>query len=553
MDIELTIGDEGAQRRQRLGAGEHTLGSAADCTVCLPLATVSRRHARLRVGAELALIDDGARNGVRVDGVRIVPGVWVQIDSGAELRLGDVALRLHRLTPGDAELALPLAGTGATPPPPSPVLTLAAAGSERFTRKALAPLLRLAAAGAGRAELGRALGESWMRLLPLRALCIHDGDQACVFAARLGDEGRPLALESGAVRVAAELAAGEDPAAYAHLGELADALLGLARPHPRKAEVEASIDWPQPQPLDTRVRRLHRQAARAAKSGIHVLIRGESGTGKELFARFVHAHSGVAPSAFVAVNCAAFPEDLLEAELFGVEKGVATGVDARPGLFERADGGTLFLDEIGDMALATQARILRVLQEREVWRLGARAPRPARVRVISATHRDLAAMREGGAFRNDLWHRIADWEVELPPLRERTADISNLALHFLARAAAARGLRIRGISRSALDALLGYRWPGNVRELEREMLRAVAFLDEDAVLTAEELRPELRGMVGGRGDLATQIAREERRLIEAALARENGDVDRAAASLGISRATLYRRLAAWTDGPQFPA
>lgn len=545
MRFELLIGNDSARTRCLLdGTREYTLGSGADCEPCIALATVSRRHATLRLEPAPAIRDLGARNGVEIDGVRIAPGDWVRLPEGCELRLGHVPLRLRALAEGDAEVALALPQADAPATSPLPAVTLAAGASDRFTRKSLAPLLRLAAAGAARVELARALGEAWMRLLPLRALAIADSADACLFLART-DAGTPIELEHEDLRVQAELAPGQDPAGFSHLAELAHALLALARPARRAPPAEAEIEWPTPQPLDPRVRKLHRQAARVARSGIHVLVRGESGTGKELLARFLHAHSGQPETPFVAVNCAAFPEDLLEAELFGVEKGVATGVDARAGLFERADGGTLFLDEIGDMAPATQARILRVLQEREVWRLGARSARPARVRVVSATHRDLAAMRASGAFRDDLWHRIADWEVELPPLRERVADIGNLALHFLARAAAARGLRVRGISRRALDALLAWRWPGNIRELEREMQRAVAFLDHDAALTAEELRPEIRGAATAGEDLASQLAREERRLIEAAMARSGDDVDAAAARLGISRATLYRRLATW--------
>jgi transcriptional regulator with PAS, ATPase and Fis domain len=248
----------------------------------------------------------------------------------------------------------------------------------------------------------------------------------------------------------------------------------------------------------------------------------------------------------VALNCAALPEDLLESELFGIEKAVATGVDARPGKFELADGGTLFLDEIADMAPATQARILRVLQEREVYRLGGRQPRPARVRVLAATNRDLRRMVEEGSFRLDLYHRIADWTVELPALRQRCRDIPNLAAYFLDRAARRRGVRARGISRAALDELLAYSWPGNVRQLERAMERAAIFLEDGELLQTRHLPMELRDSVArGRtdaGDLRSRLEIHERRILEQAIAAEDGNLSAAARALGIGRSTLYRRL-----------
>src|SRR5690606_15676403 len=243
---------------------------------------------------------------------------------------------------------------------------------------------------------------------------------------------------------------------------------------------------------------------------------------------------------------AALPADLLDAELFGIEAGVATGVSARPGRFELAHGGTLFLDEIGDMSLDTQARILRVLQEREVYRVGSHKARPADVRVVSATNRDLEAMVREGRFRLDLFHRIADWRAELPPLRQRAGDIANLAAQFLAQAMATRGLRSGGLSQGAVDLMLRYGWPGNVRELGREMARVALFLGEGEVLTSTLLKPEIQAGTGpvAEGDwLAAQLEREERRVIARALAACGGQVAEAAQRLGVSRSTLYRRIA----------
>jgi two-component system NtrC family response regulator len=280
---------------------------------------------------------------------------------------------------------------------------------------------------------------------------------------------------------------------------------------------------------------------------VAVLITGESGTGKEVLARYLHRASGRSDGPFVALNCAALPRDLLEAELFGIERGVATGVESRPGKFELADEGTLFLDEIGDMSAETQARILRVLQEREVYRLGGRDPRPARNRIIAATNRDLAARLADGSFREDLYHRIATWVVELPPLRQRKADIANLAAFFLEREASRQGRRIAGLSRGALAALSSYTWPGNIRQLENEMARAVLFLDDGDMLESTDLSASIRGRrppaVGIRA-LDTILADVERDEIQRALAATGGDVAAASATLGISRATLYRRMKA---------
>jgi transcriptional regulator with PAS, ATPase and Fis domain len=293
--------------------------------------------------------------------------------------------------------------------------------------------------------------------------------------------------------------------------------------------------------------RIYESAARVAAGDVSVLITGESGTGKEVLARYIHNASKRAQGPFVALNCAALPRDLLESELFGIERGVATGVEARAGKFELADNGTLFLDEIGDMAPDTQVRLLRVLQEREVFRLGGRDPRPARIRVIAATNRDVAACLADGRLREDLYHRIATWVVHLPPLRERRADIPNLAAHFLAREAARAGRRVGGISRAAVDALRRYEWPGNIRQLENEMSRAVLFLEDDEILDTVRINPAIlsgRTDVAGSGRLEETLAAVERRAIVDALAAANGDVEAAAEKLGLSRATLYRRMKA---------
>jgi transcriptional regulator with PAS, ATPase and Fis domain len=294
------------------------------------------------------------------------------------------------------------------------------------------------------------------------------------------------------------------------------------------------------------MQQIYTDAARVARGDVSVLILGESGTGKEVLASYLHRASSRFDRPFLSLNCASLPQDLLESELFGIERGVATGVEERPGRFELASEGTLFLDEVGDMALGTQAKILRVLQSGETYRLGAREPRRVDVRILAATNRDLDAMLNDGGFRTDLYHRIATWVVELPPLRHRRPDIANLAAYFLSRAAARRGLQVRGISRAALGLLHAFSWPGNIRQLRNEMERAVLFLEDGELLDTSRLGAAVREEADNRspGSLAEVLEGVERDEISMALAAHRGNVEAAARRLGFSRATLYRRMKA---------
>ncbi|WP_205761788.1 sigma-54-dependent transcriptional regulator [Longimicrobium terrae] len=227
---------------------------------------------------------------------------------------------------------------------------------------------------------------------------------------------------------------------------------------------------------------------RVAGSDATVLVTGESGTGKELVARALHAASGRSAGPFIAVNCAAIPEDLLESELFGHERGAFTGAIARKvGRFERANGGTLFLDEIGDMSLVLQAKILRALQEREIERLGGEARIRLDVRVVAATHRNLPSLIASGDFREDLFYRLAVVALHLPALRERTGDVRALALHYAARFAAEHARELRGITDGAMRGLETHAWPGNVRELRNVLERAVLLSPGD-VLQVDHLQ-----------------------------------------------------------------
>jgi transcriptional regulator with GAF, ATPase, and Fis domain len=283
--------------------------------------------------------------------------------------------------------------------------------------------------------------------------------------------------------------------------------------------------------------------ARVADSQANVMIRGESGTGKEMVARLIHGNSPRKDGPFVAINCAALPETLLESELFGIERGVATGVEARPGKFELAKGGTVFLDEVGDIPLALQAKLLRVLQEREVEKLGGRRRIPIDVRILCATHRGLEDMIEHGDFRQDLYYRLKVVEISLPPLRDRKEDIPKLVRFFLDKYGKREGLVDVRITQEALQKLMRYPFPGNVRELENLIEGAIALTTDPVIDPGDLLLPEgaTANAGGALPDDFPSLEELEARYIARVLAQTRGNVSKAARILGIDRKTLYRR------------
>ncbi|MCP3137422.1 sigma-54-dependent transcriptional regulator [Pyxidicoccus xibeiensis] len=305
------------------------------------------------------------------------------------------------------------------------------------------------------------------------------------------------------------------------------------------------------------MRVLARQLERILQSDVPVCISGETGTGKELVARALHEQGARARGPFVAVNCAAFSESLLESELFGHERGAFTGALAmHRGCFEQAQGGTLFLDEVGEMSSATQVRLLRILQERTLRRVGSTAEVRVDVRIIAATHRDLMAEVKAGRFREDLYYRLAVYPVQVPALRERATDILPLVDHFLEKF----GGPSLSLTDEAREALVRHRWPGNVRELQNVVQRAILSCD-GARIELADLPPELRVLVlppvpaapppmrtvivdpPAPSDAVVPLRELERREILKALTVTNGSVTKAAKLLGLGRATLYRRVA----------
>src|SRR5947207_2033166 len=284
--------------------------------------------------------------------------------------------------------------------------------------------------------------------------------------------------------------------------------------------------------------------ARVADSQASVLIRGESGTGKEMVARLIHGNSQRKDGPFVAINCTALPETLLESELFGIERGVATGVEARAGKFELAKGGTVFLDEVGDIPLALQAKLLRVLQEREIEKLGGRRRIPIDVRILSATHRSLEEMIEHGEFRQDLYYRLKVVEISLPPLRERKDDIPKLVRFFLDKYGKREGLKDVRITQEALQKLMRYPFPGNVRELENLIEGALALTVDPVIDPGDLLLPETAAAQETEitGDDLPTLDEWETRYIARVLAKTKGNISEAAKILGVTRKVLYRRL-----------
>ncbi len=311
---------------------------------------------------------------------------------------------------------------------------------------------------------------------------------------------------------------------------------------------------------------VYKQIGRVASTAATILIRGESGTGKELVAKAIYQHSSRANKPFLVINCVAIPETLLESELFGYEKGAFTGAaNRRIGKIEQANGGTVFLDEIGDMPFSIQAKILRLLQERSIERLGGRSPIPVDVRVIAATNRDLESALLEGRFREDLYYRLKVVTLNLPPLRERAGDIPILAEYFLKRFSGEMGLDCPGLTAKAKDVMESYSWPGNVRELQNAVQKGLIFsrgapisseemsqairIETDSVVMSSDLQPDsIIGWIksslnAGRDNLFVEMVDEfSKILIAQALLMTGGNRSQAARLLGLSRPTLLAKI-----------
>ncbi len=550
----------GQPTRFLLKAGENLVGSHRSCEVFLDHPTVSRHHAVLLVVDEkIQVADFGSENGTWVDSVRVQQPV--DLEAPAEFSFGAVKAVIEQI-PDEDTVAAPLPDFGWAEIPASPSSESSAPTSKGttasvgplhlFTLGYLPEMVGALSDGIDQAHLAPRLVAILTTCLPChRVEVMALNGKATLAEAGEEKEGEGTWAEVGdpALTLRVQFASAGSASLYHPLLEASRELLVIANLKKGRGRTgpglpRSRVAPPDPPSVDPVVRDLYEKAAVIAEGDVNVLIRGDSGTGKEVLARYLHRASLRRDGPFVALNCPALPSDLLESELFGIESGVATGVSSRPGKFELADGGTLFLDEIGDMAPESQAKILRVLQEGEVFRLGGREARPASVRVVSATNRDLDKMRREEKFRDDLYHRIADWVVRLPNLSERRADIPNLGAFFLAREAKRLGRRVVGISQAALRALVSYDWPGNIRQLEREMARAVLFAGQDQLLDLGCLQDAIREEAANSAteDLKDFLERVEKKEISRVLLEQNGDVGEASARLGVPVSSLYRRI-----------
>ncbi len=549
---------------------------------------VSRNHATVRVEAGAATVADlGSKNGIRINGRQVQQGA---LAPGDEASFGPVTLRLEKIALADAELGLPLpteddaraphpdpgatsllgegdapamswvrlvadvvARLGTSPADPQGALAvvvrrlqLAGAALVQWERSA-APVVELAAGNLG--ELPREVEAPAPGTSRLRKLVSADGVPCALWSERLGD---------GVVGL---VVWGDFPGRH-ECEPLLAALGGLfrrSRPEPLApfaspgGEDISNLTFPGDYVAgeSAAMRALYRQMEALAAADLPVLVWGETGVGKEPIARTLHASSPRRRGPFVAVNCAAIPAELLEAEMFGIGRNVATGVGARPGKLAEATGGTIFLDEIGDMPLPLQAKLLRALQEKEVQPVGAAAV-AVDVRVLAATNLDLRSRAADGAFRRDLYYRLAGFVLEVPPLRRRLEDLPQLVGHFLRKGSREAAKSIRGVTVKAMRHLAAYSWPGNVRELDHQM-RRLAYLCPhggviDSLMLPDHVLAPPAAPEGGAEDapssldLQAQSRNLERRLIRLALARVRGNQSRAAELLGISRNGLANRL-----------
>jgi two-component system response regulator AtoC len=535
----VVIGGGRVDSRALVDRTRLTIGRGDDCDVQLDDPAVSRVHAVLHVADVLEVEDLGSANGTRVRGVRLAPRQLTAIELGEVFDVGGTLLVVQAV---DART---------TPRRVRPHTHLEARVEDECQRRARArrrpfAIIRVRVDGDfDREALERSLSEP----LGEDELLATWGpaEYALLFLEATPERGSAVMVGLRDALVSVGVRANLGLATYPVDGLSADALLEAASTTRGESSApDAVLEAPA-------MRDLHRLLERVAVGMISVLLLGETGVGKEIFAELVHRLSPRREAPFVRLNCAALSEGLIESELFGHERGAFTGaVAAKPGLLESADGGTVFLDEVGELPPAIQVKLLRVLEERRVTRVGALKPRDIDVRVVAATHRDLHAEMEAARFREDLYFRLAGITLEIPPLRERGGDVAALAAHFLGEGARRAGRSSPPpLSPAALALLRQHDWPGNLRELRNAMERAVLLAGE--VVDVEHLpldkleasRWRQTAPPASAEDLAELPADERaaRERIVQALERCAGNQTRAAELLGVSRQTLNKWLA----------
>ena len=529
----LVIGDGYVATHPLPDDGDLTIGRSKGVEVCIDVPQISRRHAILHLGNPLRLEDLGSANGTRVRDRQLDPGETVDVAPGDVIELGSTLILLQRRETARRPKRVWSHGT--------------------FEGRLEDECSRAEAAGHGQFALVRlrAAAPAGVSVPELISSLMRPGD---VLAEYGPDEYEVLLLDVNAE--AAQPIVGQFVLRLQRASLTPQAALAVYPTHGRSPEVlmakacdalgGTSHDDDGPLSIDPAIVQLDRLVDRLAAGTINVLLLGETGVGKEVFAEKLHRRSPRASCPLVKLNCAALSEQLLESELFGYEKGAFTGANAtKPGLLETAEGGTVFLDELAEMPLTLQAKLLRVLEDRAVMRVGATKPRPIDVRFVAATNKDLEVAMEDGSFRKDLYFRLSAATLMIPPLRERPAEVGALAKRFIAQFAKQLGRPAPALTPAAMQVLESYDWPGNVRELRNVIERAVLLTGDEPIdpelLPIDKMRATLMADDAS-NDLRSRREAYERQVVIDALEKANGNQTVAARMLGIARRTLITRI-----------
>jgi len=559
--IRLVVSFEDGQRRFNVPVNaKRTLGSADDNDFVVAWPGISKHHATVeRVGEWILIKDRQSKNGLVMAGERLDR---IHLRPGDTARIGRASLHVEEVSTSDADVAVAFGehsssqGAGGT-------RTVSEGDDERVVTAAMRWVRDAASTPLMTADRRRALLESAAAIADTRSLliCVKGGDLAVsqivgtltddddveALASDTSINSRWFAVPLGKGMMLAAHPRGTEPFSVwqrEFLEHVGTTLFASQQGSDRYvASAEGEVIFPDTMVLggSAAMADVHERVRMAVQSGLNILLRGESGTGKELIASAIHA-STRRSGPFRAINCAAVPNDLFEAEMFGIRSGVATGVEKRTGHFIEAEGGTVFLDEIGDLSQVVQAKLLRVLQEREVLPVGASTPVKINVRVVASTNRDLEKLIRDGLFRADLYYRLRGMEIVIPPLRKRRADIPALAVAFAARAAKRVSKRLRGVSRKALSQLSSYDWPGNVREMENIIEQAIVRCPNGGTLESAHLDLPAPVVSSSDASLKSRRASTEHAAIAEALERTKGNKQKAASLLGISRQALHEKL-----------